>query len=300
MKRVLYSLLIAICLMAVYEGAFRAVSRTYMPRAENGAVANVMTAQRYIYELREVSAVIVGSSIGKRLHGDRLPPQMYNLSFGGMSALDGINVVLTAGTNTQEVLVETNALSRGFDREFADRLFNPVLFQTRGWVVSLRDAARPLTVGLSYFQGAMRRTKRLLFGVPRSEDGGTVSYSGNGSSAAIRDQLLAYLKRENWEPLTLVEQEKLTAALSGFTDALQRRGIEITFFEMPTHPVVCESPRMASLRQMIRSSYPRQRYLRIGDCNGVQTTDGVHLAANEAARVTNQFVEAVASGKPLN
>ena len=65
------------------------------------------------------------------------------------------------------------------------------------------------------------------------------------------------------------------------TTAFERRGIRVIFFEMPINPALCNMPLLTSIRNLIRTQFPSERYFRIGDCNAVTTEDGVHLSYPE-------------------
>jgi len=113
MRLVLYSLVVWICLLIVNELAFIYYFFPKMiPRAENQWIGNYIKAQSYIYDHANAALVIVGSSLSNRLHGDLLPSKAFNLSFDGLSALDGIKIVLETNMHPRTIFVEMNVLDR--------------------------------------------------------------------------------------------------------------------------------------------------------------------------------------------
>jgi hypothetical protein len=289
MRLVLYSLAVWICLLVVNELAF--IYYFYpkiIPRAENQWIGNYIKAQSYIYDHADAPLVIVGSSLSNRLRGDLLPSKAFNLSFDGLSAFDGINIVLGTNTRPRTVFVEMNVLDRDPDPGFEERLLSPGLYALRRRMISLRDVARPLTVGLSYLQGGIRRVNTLL--VPTTPSSTLLPPDRPASKIpAIFGQLLSSQKQWYQNALTIRVQQRLASDLRNEVDALKQRGISVVFFELPINSELCESPKQTSLRRLLHDQFPDERYLRVTDCSMVQTSDGVHPTDEEAKQVTPQF-----------
>jgi hypothetical protein len=91
-----------------------------------------------------------------------LPPETFNLSFAGLSALDGVKIVLAAHTHPRAIFIETNVL-RNSDTVF-DNGLRPWLLAARRWMILLRDFARPVTLVKTYLRDGIDRTWAFLVG----------------------------------------------------------------------------------------------------------------------------------------
>jgi len=291
-----YSLLIFVCLLIAYELAFRVLDRE-RPFAENQWIRNFIIAQQYIYDRQDSPVVIVGSSLSRRLRGDLLPSEVFNLSLGGLSAFDGINIVLRADTRPKAIYIETNVLTRDSSPDFEDRLLRPGLYTLRRWIISLRDEGRSLTVGGTILCKSVESLFRTVLGVsalkricpaPSPQESATSPKEG---ATKMFDQLLLLQTLQHQAALTDKQRDRLAAELTTAIDTLVKRGINVVFFELPINPELCELPLLPSIRSLLRSQFPNQKYVRVADCNGVRTTDGIHLSGEESETVTRQFAK---------
>src|SRR6516225_1075678 len=115
MKLLINSVLISVFLLAIYECVCRHIyPKLAFQSGENQLIGNYIRAQSYIYDHSDAQVVIVGSSLSFRLNTGLLPSRVFNLSFGGLSALEGMNIVMRVNTLPQTLYVETNALGRDF------------------------------------------------------------------------------------------------------------------------------------------------------------------------------------------
>jgi hypothetical protein len=104
-----------------------------------------------------------------------------------------------------------NVLDRGPDPGFEERLLSPGLYALRRRIISLRDVARPLTVGGSYLQGGVRRVKTLL--VPTTPSSTFLPPDRRASNvSAIFGQLPSSQKQWYQNALTIEVQQRLASA----------------------------------------------------------------------------------------
>jgi hypothetical protein len=291
MKLIRNSLIAFLLLMVLCETLTRYVyQKLAFQDGENQSIHNYIVAQKYIYDHADALAVIAGSSLSMRLHSDLLSPETFNLSFGGLTSLDGVNIVLGAHTHPRAVFIESNSLIRNSDPDFDNGMLSPWLLAARRWMTSLRDFARPVTLVQTYLRVRIDRTSAFLV---RHSPTDVQSATSKVNEKVIFDQLLANQKRNFAAPLSKDAQAKLITELGADIAALQQRDIKVVFFELPTNSALCEMPRYTSIRNLVRTQFPAQPYFRIGDCNAVTTADSLHLTGPEAEPVTRQFAEIV-------
>jgi hypothetical protein len=291
MRLIRNSLIAFLLLLALYEMLTRYVYvKLAFQDGENQMIDNYIIAQRYIYEHADAPVVIAGSSLSRRLHPSLLPRETFNLSFGGLSPFDGVNVVLGAHTHPRAVFIESNVLFKESDPDFDNGMLSPWLLAARRWMTSLRDFARPVTLTRDYLRSRIDRTWSFLVG-HSARDVQAAPLKTNAD--VIFDRLLANEKRSYDTQLDNDAQAKLVTELRGDVAALEQRGISVVFFEMPINPALCETSRQTTIRNLVRTQFPAEPYFRIGDCNAVTTEDGMHLSGPEAELATRQFAEII-------
>ena len=256
---------------------------------------NIIRAQRFIYEERDARVVIVGSSLSSRLVDALLPGGVTNLSLGGMSPQDGLRLLARSGAAPQLVMVEANYLPLAERGEFSEGLFRAGVLQARRHLPALRDKNRPISVmgallGLVARRLAGRPTEASL--VEMHERSGPALGAGPdpGKAGDVFDKLL---EAERQGHAHAVPPELLTSArqnVERLLKTLSGRGSRVAFFLLPTHPDICNSPRVKSARDLVSGSFSEHPYIELGNCRSVTTTDGKHLDPASARVVTRELV----------
>lgn len=146
--RILRILIVFTALFAAYN-AFLAIFTPRVNIIQNQWSANIAFAQEYLYAKIPPKNIIVGSSLASRLDGAMLENAgIYNLAFGGGSAITGLMIIAThakahANALPHRIFIEENiALIRGSDRAMVERLFMPIL---RDCVESSLQCARNIS-----------------------------------------------------------------------------------------------------------------------------------------------------------
>jgi len=75
---------------------------------------------------------------------------------------------------------------------------------------------------------------------------------------------------------------KTIAHLKSLVEHLEERGSTVIFYEMPTHPRLCQSDKMEAIRKEAKAVFPDHVYLKTEDCSLFQTTDSHHLTDESA------------------
>jgi len=291
MKLLRNSILISVFLLAIYECVCRHIYPTLaFQSGENQSIGNYIRAQSYIYDHSDAQVVIVGSSLSFRLNTGLLPSRVFNLSFGGLSALEGMNIVMRVNTLPQTLYVETNALGRDFS-ELSEYFDNQVLNPMRRWMISLRFAARPLILAQSVLRSRVDRAWRMVIG--NSAASGETPATIAPKEDAPTLSLLSVQKREKQIPLSSEAQARLIARLRTNITFFERHGVKVIFFEMPIHSELCDAPMQVSIRRLLHTEFRTHPYIRITDCGTVTPRDGIHLSGADAERVTRQFAKII-------
>lgn len=254
--------------------------------------SNFIKAQNFIYnkESDTVHNVIIGSSLSCRLVMDSLK-DYYNLSFSGQSIYDGLNILSHKNKFPKNIFIETNIVFRKEDENFIASLSNPVLYNTRLFIPSLRDGKQPLAIigeKCSFLVGGL--LSRLKPATPANADGLQTASQNN-------DLFEKILKRET-ENYSVAPPEKLVKEsfdrLAAYLEPMQKKGVNIVFFEMPVNYNLIDLAESVSVRKNFYKKFPpgQYSYIEVPDNSHYKTTDGLHLNSEEAIQYTTYFQQA--------
>ena len=104
---------------------------------QNQSQGNIVAAQEFIYN-EKAPNIIVGSSMAARMKKEFLPSDYLNLSFGGGSALTGLEILKKSGFIPKTIFVENNVIFRNKDKKMIDSLFYPILWKIKNYLPSLQ------------------------------------------------------------------------------------------------------------------------------------------------------------------
>jgi hypothetical protein len=187
-------------------------------QAQNQFVGNLAEAEQFIYGCGPLPVLVVGSSMVEAvdtLTGGKLQV----LGMNGMSAREGLQVVLRSGRRPDKIAVELNGITALPNDAFIARLFNPLMMPVRERVLALRAEYQPASVIMSLARGTFGRGKTQRIGDARPE-----------SIADIRITQLSELYQQP------PDMDCLRANLISVRDsvaALEARGISVIYFEYP-------------------------------------------------------------------
>lgn len=242
---------------------------------------NRAAAEKFIYSERTPNNVLVGSSLSQRIKIE--DQEFFNLSFSGLSSLDGLRLILQRETLPKKVLVETNLLTREEDPRFTEALEEQPLRFAREHVLSLREGRHPMD-WFAYL--AEKYTNALFATKPVS------SFVKNDTRGGLEKIVAAEKARHSIAPDPQLITEK-AFRLKQYVNELKDRGTEVVFYEMPVNEDLCDLILPKTIRQQMHETFPPDQYTYIPqpDCSGYQTSDGVHLTADEAERYSKYLHE---------
>jgi hypothetical protein len=242
---------------------------------------NEIKAEGYLYNTQQVHTVIVGSSLSSRLMLNQ--PGVYNLSLGGLSALDGLAIVTKHPSSLRTVLVEINIIDREADNNFIADLTNPMLVPAKRTLPSLRSDKQPLAV----LSQQLEMRLEPIFHQPASPEPLIID-----TKETLYDKL--WQERANdyaIAPTTALLKQQLDR-LKRETTSLKRQGIQVVFYETPVDRRLCNYPKARAIRLAFKRYFPpaNYHYVATADCAAYQTRDGVHLTLESAIKYT-QFLQ---------
>jgi len=243
------------------------------------ANGNRIKAERFVYGTDVPDAtVIVGSSLAYRIVLDSMPQGTTNLGFGGLSIYDGLTLVERSGKAPARVLIETNVLFREPDHGFLKALFEPGLYELRREVPMMQEENQPSGVLFGWLK------QRLL-----KERGAN---DGSADSTAVPNAVMMEEHRGNYGQLPADStQQRFLAMLEHKVHALEERGIEVIFFEVPIEAELMSSALASESRALIEARFPGRTFIRSSE--RWRTTDGLHLDKRDAQRFSGWLAAAL-------
>jgi hypothetical protein len=275
------TLILSLVLVAGYS-IFLARRDQNLPVSNHQWQDNSIKAENFLYKKHRFERVIVGSSLSSRLLMDSLP-NYYNLCFAGMGVFEGLKILTAEKVLPDVLFIEMNTIFNKEDKGFTSAILNPVCATVKKFVPALRDGSQPLSHFTPLVTRFLTRAENKIK-TPFPERNGTVMDAGEKLQIGLQSTLESHR--------VFPEQEALDASfakLNSYVNFLAARNVKVVFFELPMHPSVTRLPFFKVLRQSFLSKYPSLSFLPNSDCGLYQTTDGLHLNGDDAARYTQFF-----------
>ena len=251
-----------------------AISRT----AQTTAQRNLVKAEEYMYEASSrYDTLIVGSSMSERILTDSLNAHSYNLSFSGLSSLDGLYLIAHSGHAPKMLFVEINSIARRDPPQLDLTQFtDSTQHCLKQWLPFLRTKYQPVGVA-----------KALLRDWQHGRNAIVIPESALRQDTALLNKTVTQLQAPmHVAPLAAHMNESFAKART-YLDALRRQGTTVVLFEMPIDVRLEQLAAPQAIRQYAQRYFPAPDYQHIDLPNGAfQTSDGIHLLYNESARYT--------------
>jgi hypothetical protein len=156
------------------------------------------------------------------------------------------------------------------DEQQLRQLFTPGVYQARRRLAFLAETNKPHLVA----QRALIEGDEKTAGPAHPAAGGPTPLPNEQTEP---DAAEAALSREQYESLSARRAGELADAIDAkalnrivrdlkqHVANLEKRGIEVVFFEMPEHPDFADAPRPTSVRQRLKEAFPEDRYAWVPD-----------------------------------
>ncbi len=247
---------------------------------------NIISAENYMLDESNIQNVIVGSSLARRLIMDSLP-EYFNLSLGGLSVYDGLNVVRSGRNLPDRLYVEINALIRQENTTFNGIVSSKPLNTAKMYIPALRRDKQPLSALIDL---AVVPVVKAYFG-GRKPVSNPEQLKNKGINEDLFRQMVQIEIKKNMQPLDSLYLEDQICLLKDHVKYLQTKGVEVIFFEMPVNIELANLRRNQQIRQAVVSNFPDEAFIGIpADLEPYHTTDGLHLSRDEALLYTAYFV----------
>lgn len=275
---------IYVCLVLFFINVLvRDVYKPHIILSQSQWQDNQIKAQNYLYtDTIEFENIIVGSSMSKGIIPDSLDCLNFcNLAFAGESPREGLELIIKKGIFPKNIFIEINKILKPEDSDFANVLYNPILYPLRKEIPTLRDGKQPLPLLVALAEAnIMNRLipERLSFFHNIRVDQEQNNYVRN-----IKTRILSEEEKRI--------QMKAFSTLQQYIQILKENNVTIIFFEMPSDIVDCNSDLPPDYKDAICKNYPPDKYLYMPnpECNLYKTGDGVHLMREDMIRYTSYF-----------
>lgn len=246
--------------------------------------ANHFTAQNYVLHAPAEARVIAGSSMADRLDVSKLGSDHVKLTFPGGGALTAMEILRRSGRVPGVLWIESNMITRDADSVLVEDAAAPWRLALRGVSPAFTEDGRPSAFGVGMSKTILAKACG-WFPVLA----GRVPAEGGGSG--LDAEVMAGMMKENRAKLSIPpEPEDLarrTRMLGDQVDGLMAKGCRVVFFEMPVDASLRDLKEPATVRAAMKGRFPEERYrwLDLSRAEPWKTTDGIHLASDEAAVV---------------
>ncbi len=275
--------LIIFAILVVGYALFIHFAKLDLNTVQHQASGNRISAEKYVFAADDTSAtVIVGSSLSFRIELDSLAPNTSNLSFGGLSVFDGLELVRRSGKHPKRAVIETNMIFKEVDRAFLDAVFQPGLYELRKAAPILREENQPTGVLVGFLKKGMKQE-------------GEGPGSAEPDSMEVSENLFDTNRGIFAKAPADSTQQRFLATLEHEVKALEANGIEVVFMEMPISAELMRSPLSTSTRGAIIQRFPGHRYIRSD--RDWRTTDGLHLEWHNAQRFSGWLAKELRSAR---
>lgn len=244
---------------------------------------NIISAEKFIFDIDSIDNLIIGSSLARRFQMGSLP-NFYNLSLGGQSIFDGLNILKNRKRLPKNVFIETNFIVRGENSNFKKIVSSPILNLFKANLPVFRTDKQPLAVVAVLFRTAIYKFKNAL--KSDEKDIPLVVKMEN----PIFDKMLALQIEGYSKDIDTIIMDMRFKDLKIHVKFLESKGVNVFFFEMPVNPHLVELNRASYLRNRVKTEYPNSNYIKLPEnFEMYKTADGVHLTGEESKIYTNYF-----------
>lgn len=246
---------------------------------------NVIKAQEYLLDREPQDVVIVGSSLAARLPTDQLGPRSVNLALAGGSVFTGLQLVAEHPAPPRLVLIETNIIMRGADRDVLENAHRPVISSLRRYVPALREKYQPSNIiaGRLFLQLIVRGRRALGL---EKQPGDALQVASVSANPAEDPAAIALAEQRRYHSVAPDPEELAAriAELRNWITVLEQRGVRCIFLEMPVHETLVNSAHCAAIRTAIRQGFPaKQLDWIVPPADRIfHPRDGFHLGPEEA------------------
>lgn len=257
--------------------------------------ANVVNMQDFIFGNNKRKNIIVGSSLAGNSLSSINSKYYYNLSFGGATLYDGLEVIKKSKIIPQIIFIETNYYHNVSYvlMDFNKTTFMPIVFDLKKNVPALQEKYQPVNVLLPFIlnkiQGIVLKNENRS-NVKKVGPDTVKKTQGTLREKSIFEEMLKIQKKNyNWIPDKKI-MDASCKKLEEYIVYFQKSGVKIVFFEIPVDKCLCSAPFAEHLRGYLRKQFKPgdYNYIPMPDCSLYNTGDGIHLD-NQSASIYKEY-----------
>lgn len=243
--------------------------------------SNYSHAQHYIHEMPADTKVLVGSSMSDRLSVGLLGKDHAKLTFPGGGPLTGLEIIHATGRKPQVLWIEINVILRAAEEDLLADVLSPWRREIRERSDIFVEKGRPSAYGVGFLKAVVKKVTK-----------GETPPTAELDSSVMDGMMAANIEHHSKVP----DPAKLAAAVSRMgtiADELAAAGCKVVFYEMPISPELSGLAEPAAVRKAVKERFPdgKYRWLDLSRELPYQTTDGVHLTAEDADSVVRRMLE---------
>ena len=259
---------------------------------------NCIKAQEYLFQKKKYNSVIVGSSMSTRIQTNSLHERFYNLSFGGLSVYDGLNVLEDIDILPDTLFVEMNILFRMPDENFKMSQKNRFFFNIRKHILIFQEKYQPSVYIGNYFTEFLGHSiidpfSAFLFNPVISKLQKILFVKKNSSNNTLNTKLYTSLIDDYNNAKNIALTRQMLPTLFRYIEHFEKRGVKVSFFEMPMYEAIQNSAQMNFVRNSLKEKYIDSKNILIipsPEYKDYTTTDGVHLDVASSKKFSKLFL----------
>lgn len=278
---------IGFCLIFLVTYLFMVNQLQWPSQTVNQWEDNNRLVERFLFanNPEKISTVIVGSSMSFRLSAQKMPvpDSVYNLSLGGQSIYEGLEIVRRSNHLPKYLLIESNLIHRPPKTGYVDGIFVSGLYKIKETFDGFRYQYRPITF-IQYLYYGIKNRIPLPVNFSLSANEMEIQHSVDNEDNEIREAIANQMEMESTE----THQVDLLAA---YVDYFMKAGVEVIFFEMPTALQSLQSTSNKQIRSTLNRSFPQNRFIEYQKL--YPTMDGIHITVSDANDYLNLLLKKI-------
>lgn len=293
------SFIITVFLIIIYSLSLRYVNQSAKGPGQHQWQDNLIKAEKYLlHSDTSKQFVIVGSSLSCRLIMDSLPANFINLSFGGLSLFDGLEIIKTKQRKPAIVFIETNIIKKPSSPEFLKKVKNPFMLAFKKSIPALEEVNQPSTLMGNYCQFKIDTVVTnpflvWIFNPVVDKLNSTITKTKKSEYNTLVTDFNQKAFNEYNTPVPSELLQKQISQLKLTIKQLEKEGVRFVFFELPMYAKTENSIQMQQIRNGLNQSFPKGTYIYMQQPNysNYVTSDGMHLDGENAKKFTLFFRE---------
>ncbi len=246
---------------------------------------NVVIVQDFLYRPDVPKAIVIGSSMSRRIEPETLPEGYFNMSCLGGKVFSLMEVIRRSGKYPKLLLVEANSISLADDPELVQHVFHPMLGPARQRLPILQDRYKPFSI---VFGPAINAGARVLTGKNAVRPPVHTSAAGN----KVFKSMMRDANQRLGQPLPQKTIDLEWQTLQIYLKDFEAHGTRVVFFFIPMNPWACLSAVLEQKKALLEANQAKYGYtvVPMPDCSEYQTSDGTHLEAPSARKFANYLI----------